>query len=709
MSFTGRIAGWSARYRWLVLAGTIVVLAVALFLNSTLGVETTEVFGAGDSRHGQVLIEDRFEETEPLAEFILFSNPSLDVDDVAFRSTVDPLVTELRDLEGVAFVASYYDTGLEFMVSEDRHVLMVRLVFDPGTSDELLEFVAPVIDSVNDADQAAGEEFEIELFGDTSVNKAFDDVILEDFEKVTLTALVGGLIIMVLAFGSVVAAVIPLIMAMTAIFLAIGAAVLVSQVYALQEFYQQLVLLMGLAVGIDYSLFIVSRFREERAAGRPKLEAIRAASNTTGRAVFYAGVTVMVSLAGLVLTGDELFIGMGIGAIIVVLFAIVLSLTLLPVVLSLLGDGVNWLRIPGLGRPSRGGGIWGTIIGAVLARPAIFATVTAAALIAVSLPVFSLHIGQPPFTSDVLPSGFEFKRGMELLEENFTLAETSPLMVVVDPGKDGDVNTPEIQAAVATFIGEVERDDAFVPPFGTQVSPAGNLLVISVPVAGIDDEDLAEAAVRKLRNDLVPNTLAGTAGIEAFVSDEFGAASNIDSRDNVKSKAPIVFAFVLGLAFLLLLLMFRSIIIPVKAIVLNLLSVGAAYGVLVLVFQEGIGESILDFKATGVIEIFMPLFLFALLFGLSMDYHMLLLSRVKEAYDGGYSNEESVSIGINRTAALITSAAAIMVLVFGSFLLSGFVFFKQMGVGLGVAVLIDATVIRAVLLPASMKLLGDWN
>ena len=334
---------------------------------------------------------------------------------------------------------------------------------------------------------------------------------------------------------------------------------------------------------------------------------------------------------------------------------------------------------------------------------------SAAALIALSLPVFSLHIGNPPFTSDLLPSGFEFKRGMELMEENFTLAETSPLMVVVDPGKDGDVNTTEIQAAVATFIEAVERDDAFVPPFGTQVSSAGNLLVINVPVAGIDDEDLAEAGVRKLRNDLVPNTLEGTAGIEVFVSDDFGAASNFDERENVKSKAPIVFAFVLGLAFLLLLLMFRSIIIPVKAIGLNLLSVGAAYGVLVLVFQKGVGESILDFEATGVIEIFMPLFLFAVLFGLSMDYHMLLLNRVKEAYDGGYSNEESVSIGIKSTAALITSAAAIMVLVFGSFILSGFVFFKQMGVGLGVAVLIDATVIRAVLLPASMKILGDWN
>ena len=587
LSFTGRIAGWSADHRWFVLAGAAVLLVVALFLSSTPGVETKEIFGAGDSRHGQLLIEDRFEKTEPLAELILFSNPSVDVDDIAFRSVVDALVTELRDLEGVASVASFYDTGLAFMVSEDRHVLMVRLVFEPGDSDELLEFVAPVIESVSDANQAAGEDFEVELFGDTSANKAFDDVILKDFEKVTLTALVGGLIIMV--FGSVVAAAIPLIMAMTAIFLTIGVTVLVSQVYALQEFYLQLVLLIGLAVGIDYSLFIVSRFREERAAGHPKLEAIRAGSSTTGRAVFYAGVTVMISLTGLALTGDELFIGMGIGAVIVVLFAVILSLTLLPAVLSLLGDRVNWLRIPGLGRPSSGGGIWGAIIGVVLARPAIFATVTAAALIAVSLPVFSLHIGQPPFTSDLLPSGFEFKRGMELLEENFTLAETSPLMVVVDPGKDGDVDIPEIQAAVATFMEAVERDDDFVPPFGIQVSPAGNLLVINVPVAGIADEDLAEAAVRKLRNDLVPNTLEGAAGIEVFVSDEFGAASTVDSRDNVKAKARIVFAFVLGLAFLLLLLMFRSIIIPVKAIVLNLRSVGAAYGVLVLVFQEGIG------------------------------------------------------------------------------------------------------------------------
>ena len=675
---------------------------------STVGTEISEVFGAGDSRHGQVLIEERFEEIRPLAELIIFSNPNLGVDDPAFRSTVDPLVAEPRTLDSVDSVVSYYATGLEGMVSEDRSALLVRLLLEPGDRAELIERVEPVIAVVSAANQAAGDDFEIEMFGETSANKAFDEVIEEDFGKVTLTALVGGLIIMVLAFGSVVAAIVPLVLAMAAIFTAIGVAALVSQVYALNEFYIQLVLLMGLAVGVDYSLFIVSRFREERAAGRSKLEAIRHASNTTGRAVVYAGITVVVSLFGLVLTQDALFIGLGIGAIIVVLIAVIASVTLLPALLAVMGDSVTWLRIPGLGRPSSGGGVWGTITDAVLARPVIFATVTAAGLIALALPLFSLHIGQAPFTSDVVPDSFQFKRGIELMEENFTLAESSPLFVVVDPGEDGDVTTPEIQAAVTRLIDAVGQEDDFVPPFDTQVSPGGDLLIINVNVAQISDEVQAEAALRKLRQDIIPETFSETRS-KVFVTDPFGIAAAVDSRDNVKAKAPIVFTFVLGLAFLLLLLMFRSIVIPLKAILLNLLSVGAAYGVLVLVFQEGIGEDILDFKATGVIEIFMPLFLFAILFGLSMDYHMLLLNRVKEAYDQGYSNEESVSIGIKRTAVLITSAAAIMVLVFGAFLLSGFVFFKQMGIGLGVAVLIDATIIRAVLLPASMKLLGEWN
>jgi RND superfamily putative drug exporter len=671
-----------------------------------VGVETSDVSGTGDARDGWELYEDRFDIVEPADELILFSNPELDVDDPAFRPPVDTLVTELRDFEGVESVVSYYDTGMDSMVSDDRHVLMARLVFQPAETEELEEWVEPVMDTVSDANQAVAG-FEIDMLGGTSANVAVDNLLGDEFSRIMIIALVGGLIVMVLAFGSVVAAVVPLIMALVAIFAAVGTAVLVSQVQPLNFYYYEMIILIGLAVGIDYSLFIISRFREERVAGHPKMDAIRVASDTTGRAVFYAGVTVVVSLAGLLLTGDALFYGLGLGAIIVVLFAIIGSLTLLPALISVLGDAVNRLRIPGLGRPPHGGGIWGAIVDKVLARPLIFATVVLVVLIGLAVPLLSLHIGSTPINSDTMSSKLEGYRALELLEDHFGgLAELGALFVVVDPGKNGNVDTPETQNSVTSFIEAVEQEEAFTPPFDTQVSPSGNLMLITVPVVNPDDEDKSEEAVRKLREDIVPEAFDG-ANVDVLVTGS--AAYTVDARDNVKAKAPIVFAFVLGLAFLVLLLMFRSIVIPVKAILLNLLSVGAAYGVLVIVFQWGVGEGILNFKSVGIIEIFMPLFLFAVLFGLSMDYHMLLLSRIREAHDRGYSNEESVSMGIKATAALITSAAAIMVLVFAAFAISSFMFLKQLGVGLGFAVLIDATLIRAVLLPASMKLLGDRN
>ena len=666
------------------------------------------MFGAGDAQRGQNLIEDRFKEFQPTAEFILFSNPNLDVGDPAFVSIVETVVAELRTLEKVASVQSFYDTGLPFMVSEDRSVLMARLVFESEEEQTLMEeYIDPVVDAVAAADQrAAGGGFEIKIAGAVSTGKDFQEVANEDFGKIMMITVVGGLIIMVLAFGAVVAALIPIAMAVTAIFAAIGVATVLSRAQPLNFYYFEMIILMGLAVGIDYSLFIISRFREERAAGRSKMEAIEVCCNTTGRAVFYAGVTVFVSLAGLLLTGDSLFYGLGLGAMIVVILTIVGSMTLLPALISLLDHRLNWLRIPGLGRPSTGGGIWGAITDVVLARPAIFAIVTLAALIALSVPLFTLHIGSLPLTSSQIPDGFQAKRAFEIMEQSFTLSEVQPLYVVVDPGVNGHINDSKVQDSVARLVAEVGEREAFAPPFDARPNPSGNLLVVSVPIADAHNEEKQAEGIRILRNTVIPAAFAGT-GVDALVSG--GPAYTVDARDNVNAKAPIVFAFVLGLAFLLLLVMFRSIAIPIKAIFLNLLSVGAAYGVLVLVFQEGVGEGLLDFEATGIIEIWMPLFLFAVLFGLSMDYHMLLLSRVKEAYQRGSSNEESVSMSIKATAALITSAALVMVLVFGAFSTSRILFFKQIGVGLGVAILIDATVIRAILLPASMKLLGDWN
>ena len=490
---------------------------------------------------------------------------------------------------------------------------------------------------------------------------------------------------------------------MGAIISAIAVATLVSKAYPLVDFYTVMVELMGLAVGIDYSLFILSRFRNERRAGWPKLDAIAIASNTTGRAVFYAGITVVLSLAGLMLADDPTFISLALGAVIVVAIAILGSLTLLPALLSILGDNVNRLRVPFLGGESTTGGVWGAISDRVLARPAVLATLTAAALIGLAVPFLFLHLGLNQGSSDALPDSLDGKRPLQILEEHFTGGLASPANVVIGAP---DVRIPEIQSALATIIARMEEDDLFFPPFETNVNAAQDLIIIRVPLSGNVDGEEAEQGVTRLRKEIIPEAFEAT-GADVFVSGD--TAEAMDFRNKMIDRAPIVVGFVLGLAFVLLLVMFRSIIIPVKAIVLNLLSVAAAYGVLVMVFQWGWGISILGSEASGVIEAWLPLFLFGILFGLSMDYHMLLLSRIKEAYDRGASNEESVSLGIKATAGQITSAAAIMVGVFSTFAISQFLFFQQFGIGLAVAVLVDATVIRAVLLPATMKLLGDWN
>jgi RND superfamily putative drug exporter len=682
-------------------------------MSDSIGVETSDVSGTGDSRKGHQLIEDRFEQL-PSFESVVIRNPGLDVDDPAFRFTVESLVEELKGLDGVANVESYYDSGSPHLTSDDRRVVIARVELEKAEQAKLNDFGEGIMDALLEADaSAAAYGFELGVLGGASLNVAQEEVVGEDFGKIMIITVMGGLIILTLAFGAVVAALIPIGIALVSIFTAVGVATIASQSKPLNVYFFEMIILMGLAVGIDYSLFIINRFREERAAGRDKIEAIQVSSDTTGRAVLYAGITVFVSLAGMLLTGDALFYGLGLGAMIVVVLAVVASLTLLPALISLLDHRLNWLRIPGLGRPSTGGGVWGRITDEVLAHPVVCAGVTLVALIALSIPLLSLNIGDTPITKvfdwdGAVEDGGKIgilAHGVGLMDEHFILGETLGLAVIVDPGTGGAVETPAIQASTANLIAAVQQNDQFGEPVETIVNIEGDLLGILVPLADVEDTSKANAAVEKLR-ELAPAAFAG-AGVQVYVAG--GAAGTFDAAANTKTKAPLVFGFVLIMAFLLLLVMFRSIAIPIKAIILNLLSVGAAMGVLVLVFQEGVGEGLLNFEAAGTIETFMPLFLFAVLFGLSMDYHMLLLNRVKEAYDGGRSNEQSVSLGIKATAVLITSAAIVMVLVFGAFATSRIMFFKQIGVGLGVAVLIDATIIRAILLPASMKLLGDWN
>ena len=602
LSFTGRIAGWSARHRWWVVGASVMFIVLAIMVLGNVETKTLDYNGEGESGKGADLVTERFDVVVTPTEHLVFSNPSLDVNDPAYRSTVEGLVQQLRALPEVESVTTYYDTQDPDMVSADGSVLLAQVVIE-GDADDAIDKVDAILDTVRAA-AAAADGFEIAMARDTSIIRQLEKIDEEDFGTMIMVTMVLALVLMLIAFRAVVAAVLPLILAIGSIFSALGVAALVSHVFPMVDFVAQVVLLMGMAVGVDYSLFIVSRYRSERKAGRSKLEAIAVASNTTGRAVFYAGVTVVLSLLGLILTDSPIFISMSVAVIIVVLLALVASLTLLPAMLALLGDNVDRLRLPFIGREKAGngnGGIWSAITDRVLARPGIFAAVTADALIAIAVPALSLNLGFST-GADGLHDDVEAKRALLLLEEHFNVGLAYPAYVVVDAP---DVSSADVQASVAKLLDIVERDASFFPPFNVRANDAGDLLFVEVPMVGTIDDEQSENAVRQLRDDIVPAAF-GDSGALVYVSG--ATAGSLDFTDQMVQSVPYVFGFVLGLAFLLLMVMFRSIVIPVKAIALNLLSVGAAYGVVVMVFQWGWGISILGSEATGIIGAWLPLF-----------------------------------------------------------------------------------------------------
>jgi RND superfamily putative drug exporter len=733
-----RMATWSARHRKAVVFAWALIVLVALGSCSLVTANTNiELQGPGEALDGLELVRDRFGQQQDIArEIVVFSHPSLKVDDPAYKDTVEGLMAKLRGLRAektavmgsttvvsstriVSGTLTHYDIGMAREASPfvaqnktggDVTFALVDLV---GDLNEAEENVGPVLDTVAEVN-AASEGFGIVVGGTASINKQTLELVNEDMGRALFLNLPVTFVILALVFGALVAALVPLALALAATITAFGILTLISQSYALSETYTEVVLLMGLATGIDYALFVITRFRSERRAGRSKDEALKVASGTSGKAVVFAGTTVLVSISGMFLVDFVIFSTIALAAMVVVALAVIISVTLLPALLALLGDNVNRLRIPFLGLGTgEGGGVWGFITDRVLARPVIMTTVTAIALLALAVPLATLNLGFNGAKS--LPDAVDAKKAVLALQDNFTIGLFSPAEVVVDAGRDRNVFAEDVQSPVRRVLGLVEAETASVQnpdaPYGapvqTETNSAGDTQLIRIPVNADTGEQKALDAVNHLRKDIVRPVFAGSPA-RALVTGE--TAGNIDFKALIYFKTPFVVAFVLGLAFIILLLMFRSIVIPIKAIILNLLSVGAAYGVMVLVFQKGwLMEGILDFKATGIIESWLPLFVFAILFGLSMDYHMFILSRVKELYEKGLSNEEAVSVGIKQTAGTITSAAAIMVAVFAIFAFTRLIAIKQFGVGLGVAILLDATVIRSILLPATMKLLGDWN
>jgi uncharacterized membrane protein YdfJ with MMPL/SSD domain len=746
-SFTARIGMWCARRRWWVLGAWLVVLVAGLAGSSIVGTNTSvEGEAPGETGRAYDLITERFNADDRIVigtsqEILVVTHPALSADDPAFRDVVEGLIADLRDLRVqetvtvagtevtrskrlVLSTASHYDLGIPAgqspFVSTNAtggDVTFAIIGIDAAAvDDDHLDNIVLALDAVAAAQEAAPEGFEILIGGSASLFYQLLEIIEEDFARASYINVPVTFLLLIVAFGALVAAGVPLLLAFAAIALALSVLAFVSQAMAMTEIYLQIVLLMGLATGIDYSLFVISRYRTQRQRGDSKEDALRTATGTSTKAIFFAGATTVFAVLGMFLVGDPIFASLGLAAAVIVALAVFAAMTLLPAVIAVLGDNIDRLRLPFMeryvNRPARIG--WERTVDAVLRRPLLPAVLTVVVLLAVTSPVLGINMGFNGPRS--FPADAEGTRALIKLQENFTLGLVSPAIVVVDAGAKRNVFAPEIRSAMNEMMAAVEAD-AVSPdnPQGLygaitqapQYNDAGDTAQVYIPLNGDSGEQRAIDAVNRLRDDIIP---AAFRGIEADALVAGATAENVDFRSNIIDRTPLVMGFVLLTAFLILLLTFRSLTIAVTAILLNLLSVGAAYGLLVLVFQEGyLLEGLLGFEATGIIESWLPLFLFTILFGASMDYEMFVMSRIKEAYERGLSTHDAIAEGIKNSAGVITNAAAIMVAVAFVFVFMRDISLKQFGFGLGVAVLVDATIIRAFLLPTTMKLLGEWN
>ena len=634
---------------------------------------------------------------------MLVQSSALTADDAAFRAAVGDVLGSIEAFTVVGDVDSPYGRTNGGQISQDRHSALVNFEFK-SSAEDAMQVSKPVEEAVA-AVQKAHPELRIAEFGDGSSAREVESQFSKDLGKAGLLSLPVTLIILLIAFGALFAAGIPLLLALTSVIATMFLIALPSHLMPVDAQVKEVILLIGLAVGVDYSLFYLKREREERAAGRSESAALEAAAATSGRSVLISGLTVMIAMAGMFFAGDPSFSSFALGTIMVVAIAMLGSLTVLPALLSKLGNRVDNGRLPLLHRLQRDGGgghLWGWILDRVLARPGLSTVIAGGALVAIALPALGMKTVQ--VTPEALPQSLKAVQTYNRIQKTFP-SELHTSTVVV---KAANVNAPDVQAAVADLR---ERVAASVVPEGgsvkTDTNPQGTAETIIVPIAGNGSDAASESGVASLREDIIPATLGTLDDVEYGVTG--GTAIDMDARSAMKKSAPLVFAFVLIFAFVLLLVSFRSLVIAAKAVILNLLSVAAAYGVLVLVFQHGWGKGVIGFDYTGGIISFLPIFMFVILFGLSMDYHVFIISRIREARDRGLSTEDAIAHGIKTTAGVVTSAAIVMVCVFAVFATGSIILLQQLGIGLAAAILIDATIVRAVLLPASMMLLGDRN
>jgi uncharacterized membrane protein YdfJ with MMPL/SSD domain len=694
-----RAARWSATHRKAAILGWLAFVIVSVIVGGAVGQRTLTNAEAVSGEAGRAEVALERSKLTPNSEVVLVQSRGRTVEDPAFKATITDTARSLEKVSSVRELSSPASGGGQ--VSADRHSALIEFQI-PGDSKQAEAKVDASLAAVAAA-QRRHPDMRVEQFGDASASKALEAVFEEDLGKAETTSLPITLAILVLAFGALVAAFVPLLIAFSAVLATVGLLALPSQLVPMDPNVSAVVVLVGLAVGVDYSLFYLRREREERRAGRSAEAALAAAAATSGRAVLVSGATVIVAMAGMLLSGDPSFTSFAVATMTVVAVAMFASLTVLPAVLSKLGDRVELGRIPFLGRlrRNRDRSIWGTIVDRVMRHPLISVVASAGVLAALTVPALGMHtvVSGP----DDLPRDIPVVQTFDRVTDAFP-GEGAGAKVVVEAD---DVTSGPVAAAISSLRERAEASRVVSGPVTVEESADGTVAAIDVPTVGSGSDASATAALERVRGQLVPAAFTDVPGADVNVTGM--AAQSKDFNELLAQRLPLIFAFVLGLAFLLMLVTFRSLVVPIKAIVLNLLSVGAAYGVLVLVFQDGLGESLLGFHSNGGVSSWLPLFLFVILFGLSMDYHVLILSRIREGVDRGLSSDEAVRQGITATAGTVTSAALVMVAVFSIFATLTIIDMKEMGIGLAVAVLIDATIVRAILLPAAMKLLGERN
>ena len=710
-----RLAARSARHPWLTILGWVLIAVVLTTLGGlTTARDYTEDFTSDpDSTVGEQLIRDHFGEDDRAGETIVVHSETYTVDDPQFRRAVEGTLANLQAFAGdLATVVNYYDAPdapeMQQMVSADGHSLLLPLVFkedwtayDGARAKEYRDAVA--------ASRVDG--FQVYSVGDLSSSE-IGDIANEDMSKDISIGMPVAAVVLIVVFGALIAAGIPLLLGTVTIVGGLGLAQILSGVVFIDETATSVVTMIGLAVGIDYALFYLERYREERRHGAARIEAIERAGATAGKAVLFSGGTVLLALLGLLFMPITIFQGMGIGTALTVVIAVAVALTLLPALVALIGDWINFPRL-GLMRKlkrqdstgyaefedaRRGQGLWGRVANMVMRRPLLSMALAGGFLVLCSLPVTTMELGQIGVAS--LPES-DFRTGAELIARDFYAGVDDPVRIVIE----GDADGQGTRQLVAQLTDALERDGRY----GTAtvaISPDGQITLVEVPTVPDPYSQEGLETVEHIRTEIVPEVFGDEAGRVYVAGDP---AANLDFTVLLDENLPKVFAFVLGLSFVLLMLAFRSVVVPLMSIVLNLLSVGAAYGIVVAVFQHGWFADALGLTQVDVITNWLPVMLFCILFGLSMDYHVFLLSRIREHWDQSGDNEAAVAAGVQSTGRIITGAALIMVAVFLSFATGRLAEMQQMGIGLGVAVLLDATLIRTILVPATMRLLGQAN